>query len=213
MDTKLLLATHNQAKLTELKLGASEFLKDVQILSLHDLQIQEDPEETGNTFEDNAKLKAEFYSQKTGLPTLADDGGLMISYLNNEPGVKSKRWLGYDATDEEMISYALKRLQNAGGDARIARLQTTLVYYNPHLGRDNPRIVPSIYIETESILGHISHAPSKHATHGYPYRAIFIVDQFHKYYDELTPEEHLQINHRLKALKRLAQKIKIDLIK
>ncbi|MBP7967512.1 non-canonical purine NTP pyrophosphatase, partial [Candidatus Woesebacteria bacterium] len=101
---KLLLATTNKAKQAEITFGLQPLLeKGVTIVSLRDFPSIEEPEETGATFEENAKLKAQYYAQKTGLPALADDGGLMIDALGGEPGVKSRRWPGYSATDTELI--------------------------------------------------------------------------------------------------------------
>src|SRR3989344_5109954 len=93
----LLIATHNTAKLKELKLGLRDLEKQgVKIITLNDLKISKNPEETGKTFRENAILKAKFYADLTNLPTIADDGGIIIPLLNNEPGVKSRRWLGYE---------------------------------------------------------------------------------------------------------------------
>lgn len=199
---KLLIATHNKAKLAELKSGIKPLVKKgVKILSLNDLKINEEPEEAGKTFEENARLKAKFYSEKSGLPTLADDGGLIIPSLNNEPGVKSRRWLGYDATDEELIKYTLKKLRGFTKENRVAYLKVCLCFYN------------GIFVcEEEKIIGHIAEIPSNKRNEGYPFRALFIVDKFNKFYDELTNEEHKSVNHRLKALKKLIRKIKQYLI-
>lgn len=216
---KLLLATHNQAKLEELKLGVKELVKKgVKALTLNDLKITQNTQESGKTFCENAQIKAKFYGDLTGLPTIADDGGLIIPHLNNEPGVKSRRWLGYEATDEELIAYTFQRLQGVQKNKRKAFLQTCLCFYFPSIviptkagiyidsrfcGNDNGIII----CQQEKIKGYIAEKPSGRPTFGYPFRALFIVDKFNKYYDELTEEEHLKINHRLKALKRLIKKI------
>jgi len=197
---QILLATHNKAKLSELMLGARS-LKDHgwEILSLSDVKVTIDPEETGKTFEDNSILKAKYYGDLTNLPTIADDGGLLIDILNGEPGVKSKRWLGYDATDEELIEYTLKRLKNLPIHKRTAYLQTSLCFYNPQ--------TKQTILKKERIKGYIGLKSSGRPTQGYPYRALFIVTKYNKYYDELTDEEHHAINHRLKALRWLVEKI------
>jgi len=203
---QLLLATTNKAKLGELTVGAKNLTDfGFKIVNLKDLKISQEPEETGATFEDNSKLKAQFYGNLTNLPTIADDGGLLIPYLNNEPGVKSSRWLGREATDQELIDYALLRLKDAKEFDRTAYLQTCLCFYNPK----NQQLI----CETEKIKGRIADKSSKRPTHGYPYRALFIVERYKKYYDELTETEHQQINHRIKALNRLISKITSTLIK
>jgi XTP/dITP diphosphohydrolase len=201
MVNKILLATHNPAKLEELKIGFSNLEKQgVTILSLNDLNINEEPEETGKTFKENALLKAKFYAIKTNLPTVGDDGGLMIDILNGEPGVNSKRWLGYEASDEKLIEYALTRLKNLPVAKRKAKLQTCLCYFNP--------LTKETLFTEENILGHIAEKASGRPTLGYPYRALFVVEEFNKYYDEMTDEEHEKINHRLQAAKNLIGKIK-----
>ena len=196
----ILIATHNKAKLEELTLGIINFIKEVKILNLNDLKIVEDPQETGKTFEENAKMKVVYYGNKTGYPTIADDGGLHIEALNGEPGVKSKRWLGREASDQELILYALEKLNGIPKEKRTAFLKTTLCFYDPS--------TKSLLYETEKIKGYIALKASGNPTKGYPFRALFIVEKFSKYYDELTDKEHLEINHRLKALKRLVRKIK-----
>ena len=199
---KILIATTNQAKLEEIKNGLKSLLKQkINLLTLTDVGVEEKPEEKGGTFCENAKIKAEFFAKKTGLPTLADDGGLIIPYLNNEPGVKSRRWLGYEASDEELINYTLERLKNVPKQNRVAYLQVCLCFLNPKNKK--------IFFEEEKIEGFIAEKPSNKATFGYPYRALFIVKKFNKYYDELNENEHKQINHRLIALKRIIEKIKI----
>jgi len=197
---KILIATHNKAKLEELLMGVKK-LKDqkIKVLTLNDVGVEDDPEETGTTFEENAILKAKFYSEKTSLPTIADDGGLTIPYLNNEPGVKSKRWMGRDATDQELINFALQQLVDQKGKNRIAFLQTCLCYYNLR--------TKQTLTQLEKVDGYIAEKASHRPTDGYPYRAIFMVKKFNKYYDELTEEEHMKVNHRLKALKRLVKRI------
>lgn len=197
---KLLLATTNKAKQTEITFGLQPLLeKGVTIVSLHDFPHIEEPEETGATFEENAKLKAQYYAEKTGLPALADDGGLMIDALGGEPGVKSRRWPGYAATDLELINYALDKMKTIPKDKRTAHLATCVAFYDPTSGH--------FHCDQESIDGFITTEPLTMDTNGYPYRALFKVTTYNKFYDELTQEEHDAINHRLRALKRLIPQI------
>ncbi len=201
---KILIATHNTAKLQEIRKGLRELTdKGIEFASLQDLHIRDQPKETGSTFQENSLLKARWYSNKSGFATIADDGGLCIEVLNNEPGVQSHRWPGYEATDEELIAYTLKRLEEYPLSKRTAYLQTCITFFDPKTKK--------IFSETEKIGGYIAKKPSGKSSHGYPYRALFIVKKINKYYDELTHKEHETINHRLKALKRLAKKIRIYL--
>jgi len=198
---KILIASANAGKIAEIKIGLQELEKQkIKILTLNDVKVGESqPEETGKTFRDNALIKAKFYGDLTHLPVVSDDGGLVIPYLNNEPGVKSKRWLGREATDLELINHALHNLRGCTGIKRTAYLEVCLCFYDPQTKK--------VIYETEKILGHIAKIPSSNRIAGYPYRAIFIVDKYNKYYDELTKEEHQLVNHRLKALKRLTKRM------
>lgn len=199
---KILIATHNPAKLEEILSGLKELLNyGVELISLDNLKIKSEPEEHGVTFCDNSLLKAQYYAKLSNLPVVADDGGLGIDILNGEPGVKSKRWVGHEGTDDELIAYTLKRLQGVAKDKRSAYLQTCVYFYDP--------VNKISFSETEKIEGYISEKPSGKPTNGYPFRALFVVKSYDKYYDELTVEEHNGINHRLKALKKLVKKIKI----
>lgn len=197
---KILIATHNPGKLEELRKALLPLERnDHQIVSLKELSIDSEPEETGTTFQENSLLKAKYYAKRSGIPTIADDGGLGINMLNGEPGVTSRRWKGYDATDEELIQYTLEKLKPYQGNNRSAYLQTCITFYDPKN--------QTAFSETEKIDGFIADKASNKRIEGYPFRALFIVKKFNKYYDELTGKEHEEINHRLKAAKRLAKKM------
>lgn len=204
---QLLIATHNPAKKQELQEGFMSLVGNNHRCSLQfldDLHITNDPEETGKTFEENARLKAKYYGDLSGILTISDDGGIIIPSLNNEPGVNSKRWMGREASDKELIEYTLKRLKGKRGKERVAYFQTCICIYNP--------LTKKTMCSEEKIHGHIAEKPSNRATDGFPYRALFIVDQYDKYYDELTKKEHHTVNHRLKAVKKLTPFIKKDLL-
>lgn len=201
---KFLIATTNSAKIAEIKIGLKELEKQgIEIITLNDVKVgDKEPVETGKTFQENAEIKARFYGDLTGLPTIADDGGLIIPYLGGGPGVKSKRWPGYEASDEELIKLTLSNLRGCTGLKRTAYLETCLCFFMP----GHPKGVQIIF-EQERIKGCIAKKPTGRPTNSYPFRALFIVDKFNKYYDELTETEHQQVNHRLKALKRLTKRI------
>lgn len=202
---KILIASTNPGKIAEIKIGLQDLEKlGIEILTLNDVIVGDrNPEETGKTFQENAFIKAKFYADQTNLSVVSDDGGLVIPYLNNEPGVKSRRWLGYDASDQELVDFTLKRLHGKQLDDRKAYLEACICFYDP---KTKKRI-----FETGKILGRISEVPVKKIFPGFPYRALLVVDRFGKFYDELTEVEHEQVNHRLIALNRLTKRIK-DLI-
>ncbi|MCR4329875.1 MAG: hypothetical protein NUV65_05020 [Candidatus Roizmanbacteria bacterium] len=191
---QLLIATRNKAKLLEIK-NTFSTLSTISVVDLSTLNISQEAKETATTFKENAKLKATFFANISRLPTLADDAGIEIQALNGEPGVRSRRWLGYEASDEELIHYTLSRLKGVEGKERAARLTSCISVYIPTLKR-------YIY-QQESIDGSIAKKPSSRRVEGYPYRSVFIVDAFNKYYDELSPKEHDAINHRVRALKNI----------
>lgn len=197
---KLLLATHNKAKIADNLLGLKPLVeKGVKVVTLTDLNITVEPEETGKTFKENALLKAKFYASIAKMPAIADDGGLTIDALGGEPGVESNRWLGKKATDEELIAYTQKRMKDVPNDKRTAYMNTTLCFYDPCRNIS--------VIEYEKAKGHIANDINPDWRRGYPYRALFIIDRFNKYYDDLTLQEHHLINQRFIAMKRLISKI------
>jgi XTP/dITP diphosphohydrolase len=190
---KLLIATTNPGKFNELKKYLTGL--PLELLSLSDLKITERPEENGRTFLENAIIKAEFYSQKTKLPVLGDDGGLEITALGGEPGVNSHRWLnGKEATDEELINYTLNRMRPFKGERRKAYLRVVVALSS---------FSDEIETSQADIEGIIADKPSKHRLRGYPYRSLFFLPQFKKYYDDLSEEEHHQVNHRKIALEKI----------
>lgn len=194
---KLLVATTNPGKLDEIK----RFLFDlpIELVSLKDVGITESVEETGSTFEENAVLKAKFYAEKSGLMTLADDGGFEIDALYNEPGVKSHRWVhgDRDSTDEELIAYTFFRMQGIPEKKRGARLRLVIALVQP----GNPAVMTA----EESIRGIVPPEPSTVRREGFPYRSLLYLPELGKFYDHVsfTPDETERYNHRKKALEKL----------
>lgn len=201
---KLLIATKNPAKFAEIK----SFLQDlpVKCVSLREVGVTEEVEEKGKTFAENAKAKALFFAKISGLPTLADDGGIEIEVLGGEPGVKSRRWLDgkTDAADEDLINYTLKRMEGVPRSKRKAQFRAVLALAIPNDG---------IYLSEGIIKGIIAEKPFLKRKKGYPYRSLFYLPKLKKYYfeDELTAEETEKFNHRGKALKKLRKIIQSKL--
>ena len=127
---RLLVATRSRHKLREL----AELLAlgpDVELLSPDDVGIDEEPEETGETFETNARIKARFYARRSGLPTLADDSGLEVDALGGAPGVRTRRFSGPDATDERNNQKMLHDLAGLPPERRGARYVCVLALALP----------------------------------------------------------------------------------
>ena len=193
---KLLIATTNNGKLQEI----TSILADLplKLVSLKELNLKEKPEETGKTFEENAIIKAKFYAGKSGLPTIADDGGLEIDALNGEPGVKSHRWIHNDREDddEELIAYTIKKLKDVPLPERGAQLRAVIALVLPN---------GKVYTAEGVIRGVIPVKPSAARVRGFPYRSLLYLLRLHKFYnsDDLTPEESDYYNHRKMALEKL----------
>jgi XTP/dITP diphosphohydrolase len=202
---KLLIATTNQGKLKEFK----NFLSDIplELVSLIDLGISKDFEENGKTYEENSEGKARFYAELSGLPTLSDDGGIEIVALNNEPGIKSRRWLGYEATDKELINHMIKVSKELQDNNRTAFFRTVVSVILPD---------GSLLQERGEVKGIIAKKPFLKLNKGYPYRSFFFIPEIERYYHEsdLSEEQQKLYNHRYKTVQKLKpqllQKLKIQ---
>lgn len=199
---RLLIATTNPAKFAETRgvLESSGF----ECVGLKDFSGIVSVPETGDTFEENAILKAKGYFTQVGTPCIADDGGLEVDYLGGKPGVHSHRWLdqqdaqglGRAANDQELAEAIITGLQGVPQEKRTARLGGSIAFWDgEHLLLRETWITGYI---AEEILGEIK---------GFPYRSIFIIPQFEKPYSELTEEEHEQVNFRRKNLYALKDEI------
>ena len=129
MTTKLLVATHNQGKVAEF----AAMLADLAIewLSLDEVGIEHDVEETGSTFRENAVLKAQAYARITGLLTLADDSGLQVDALNGEPGIYTARYGGAGLNHEGRYQLLLKNMQDVVWPQRTARFRAAIALAAP----------------------------------------------------------------------------------
>ena len=126
---RILIATHNAGKLREF---SSMFARTpFELVSLSDVGIDVDVDETGTTYAENATLKAEAYAKLSDLPTLADDSGLEVEGLGGEPGVRSARYAGEDATDDDRIAFLLQKLNNIPKKKWTARFRCVIALTRP----------------------------------------------------------------------------------
>lgn len=191
---KLVLASNNKKKMTELR----ELLADlpVEVLSQREAGCDFEAEETGATFEENARIKAAAALRATGLPSIADDSGLMVDALGGEPGVYSARYTGtHDATDEERYTYLLKKLGDA--EDRAARFVSCVCCLMP----DGKRIETRGECE-----GEILRAPRGEG--GFGYDPVFRPEGMDRSMAELTHEEKNAVSHRGKSLKKFKEEFK-----
>lgn len=193
---KLLIATSNPGKRNEIKKAFHDF--PIEILDLSSVSVNEKPQETGLTFEENALIKARFYALRTHLPAIADDGGFEIDALNGEPGVKSHRWIDpkREAEDEELIKFTLLKMKDLPLEKRGAQLRLVMAIVFPD-GHE--------FTVEDKVRGIVPLKPSPSRTLGFPYRSLLFLPEINKFYNEheLTPEENLRFNHRLRAVEQL----------
>ncbi len=187
---QVVIATTNAGKFRELSEGLGPL--GWKLLPLIDFPVTLPPE-TGSTFDDNALMKAAFTSQKTGLPALADDSGLMVDALGGEPGVYSARY-GGRSSDRDRNVYLLERLRNVPPAERSARFVAvlTLAYPDGH--------VESYRGEVEGV---ILEAPRGGG--GFGYDPLFYLPQLKKTFAEMSPEEKSRHSHRGRALAALLE--------
>lgn len=191
---KLLIGTSNPGKAAELA-GYLEPL-GFEILTLADLDL-EPVEETGETFEENAVLKAKAYAAESGLPTLADDAGLEVDALGGAPGVRTHRWLGEDVTDLKLFLAILDRLKDVRPPKRTARLKVVLA-----LARPDGTVVTVSRAAEGAIVEEGEARPDK-IPKGYPFKSLLRLDATGTLYCDLTEEEHEAHNHRAQAVRDL----------
>jgi XTP/dITP diphosphohydrolase len=183
----LLVASTNPGKLVELR----EMMADLPVkwLSLTDVGLDHmDVEETGDTFAANALIKAQAYSEASGLPTLADDSGIVVDALDGGPGVHSAR---YASTSEERNAKLLKALDGVPYERRSARFVAVIAMVTPD----------GITITSEGrVEGHIANAPR--GSNGFGYDPIFLLGDGQTM-AELPSVEKNQISHRGRSLAKL----------
>lgn len=189
---KVILASKNQHKLTELSAILSQLGFDIALESEYGLDI--DVEETGTTFEENSYLKAEAVMKASGLPVLADDSGLMVDALDGAPGVYSARY-GHKASDKERTAYLLENMKDVPEERRGAKFVCVITCLFP----DGRKIVAR-----GECPGVIARAP--HGENGFGYDPVFYLPELGMTYAELPSEQKNAISHRARALQDFCRK-------
>lgn len=193
---KIVVATGNSGKIREIKEILSDI--DTQIYSMKELGINSEPDENGKTFEENALIKARTLHGllKEDALVLADDSGLVIDYLNGEPGIYSARYMGEDTAYTIKCQNILDRLSGVPNEKRSARFISSIALIYPD-GREET--------VTASMEGYI--AKEAKGRGGFGYDPIFYVEEFKKNVAELSDDEKNSISHRGKALRLMRDKI------
>lgn len=189
---KVILASKNQHKLTELSAILSQLDFEIALESEYGLDI--DVEETGTTFEENSFLKADAVMKASGLPVLADDSGLMVDALDGAPGVYSARY-GHKASDKERTAYLLENMKDVPEERRGAKFVCVITCLFP----DGRKIVAR-----GECPGVIARAP--HGENGFGYDPVFYLPELGMTYAELPSEQKNAISHRARALQDFCRK-------
>jgi XTP/dITP diphosphohydrolase len=186
LGVRLLLATTSRHKLVELQQIFAGL--PVSLVTASDVGLDLEVDETGSTFEENAVLKARAFAQESGLPSLADDSGLEIDALGGEPGVRSKRYAGPDASDADRIALVLRRLEGVPDERRTARFRCAMALATPDA------LVGTVW---GACAGRIGHAPR--GRNGFGYDPIFFLPDLGRTMAELTSDQKNAISHRGRA--------------
>ena len=191
---KILLATNNHNKVIEMKSLIGKHY-DVEVISMDEAGIVEDIEEVGLTFEENALLKAQWGSDLSHLICIADDSGLEVSALNNEPGIYSARYMGYDTPYTFKNNELIRRLTNQVD--RSARYVCAVSVVIPNHSHQTFR---------GELNGSIAY--EEKGSGGFGYDPVFVPEHESRHYSELSLSERNQISHRQKALKQAINYLK-----
>lgn len=203
---KIIFATGNEGKMKEIReiLDGLTFLGEkVQILSMKEAGIDIDIIEDGTTFEENAMIKARAVAgaAKEAI-VLADDSGLVIDYLNGEPGIYSARYLGKDTSYRVKNANLVQRLEGVPDEKRSARFVCAIAAVLPD-GRE---------LSTRgTIEGRIGY--EEKGSNGFGFDPIFYVPEIGKYTAELSDEDKNRISHRGKALRAMREELEKELEK
>lgn len=196
MVKRVIIATNNAHKVTEI----SDVFSDLgwECVSLKDAGLVSDPEETGTTLIENARIKARAAHEISGCAVLADDSGLLVDALDGAPGVYSSRYAGEDGNDQKNNDLLLKNLESIPETERTAHFSCVLVYIDEEGN------------ETEAegrVEGLIAFEPR--GTEGFGYDPLFLPDDFgnEKTFAELGLAEKQKVSHRARALRDLASKL------
>jgi XTP/dITP diphosphohydrolase len=188
---KLIFATHNKNKLKEVK---SLMPSSIELLSLDEISFNDEIEETADTIEGNALLKAKTIFEKTGINCFADDSGLLVEALNGAPGVYSARFAGDQKNDQDNMQKLLFELSNKSN--RNAHFKTAMALI----------IDGKEYLFEGKIEGKI--ITEKLGTNGFGYDPLFIPNGYNETFAQLDSEIKNNISHRARALQKMLEFLK-----
>lgn len=191
---RIIFATTNEGKMKEVK----SILKDLdcEVLSLKDIDLAVEIVEDGNTFEENAIIKAKTIMELTNEMVLADDSGLEVDYLDKAPGIYSARFLGEDTSYGIKNQYIIDKLENVTGNDRSARFICAIAFACPDGDISTARGA------IEGLIGY-----EEKGENGFGYDPIFFVPEFNCSTAQLSSDQKNKISHRAKALNEMKERI------
>jgi len=192
MKKRMIFATGNPDKLKEIQMILSH--SEMEIISMKEAGVSDDIIEDGETFEENAVIKAKTIMERTGEIVLADDSGLEIDFLNKAPGIYSARFMGKDTSYEIKNAALLEKLSGVPDEERTARFVCAIACAVP-----DGRILTCSGV-MEGIIGYESRGE-----HGFGYDPIFYLPECGCYSAELDPVRKNELSHRGKALRRMRE--------
>ena len=192
---RLLVATRNPGKVKEYR----QLLRDIpfEVTSLDEVGIVDEVEETGSTFEANARIKARAYAASSGLLALADDSGLEVDALDGAPGVKSARYGGPGLTDEGRVALLLANMKDVKWEDRRGRFRCVIAIAWPS---------GELETATGAVEGTIQYEPK--GTNGFGYDPVFYLPHLGRTMAELSLEEKNSLSHRAQAAGKAATLLK-----
>lgn len=194
MQQRLVLATRNKGKLVEFRRILDALAPgEINLVGVDEFPDLVDVEETGSTFEENALLKARYTANATGLPSISDDSGLCVDFLNGDPGIYSARWAGTHGDDQANLEKLLGELKDVSDDKRTAHFTCVAALAMPD-GRT--------HVEEGLFYGQILHAPV--GQEGFGYDPIFQPLGMSISSAQMSPQEKDAVSHRGKALRLIA---------
>lgn len=195
---RIIIATSNDGKMKEFRRLLAH--KNVDVLSMREAGINIDIDENGTTFEENAAIKAKAVCDITHTLCLSDDSGLVIDFLNGEPGIYSARYLGHDTPYEEKNRIIVDRLKGVPTEKRTARFVCAVAAAFPD-GR--------VITVKDTMEGLIAESPA--GCGGFGYDPIFFFPSKGMTSAELTPDEKNAVSHRGKALRKMVSILEKEL--
>ena len=188
---RLAVATNNAHKLKEI----AQIFTEYEVISQRQAGFDEEVEETGETFEENALIKARAACKALGLVTLADDSGLCVNALGGAPGVYSARYCGHHGSDQENRALLLKNMEGVTDRSAYFKNASALVY------PDGKELVAVGETHGYILLGEVG-------TGGFGYDPIFFSDDLQRSFGEATDEEKNSVSHRFRGLQALREILK-----